>query len=99
MHVPSAAIIEVAAVCARLTGKDERGIQAADYIRERATVNYDSVLLNESIRVAVTARCSGFDSIFIACAIMTNSMVITDDKGMFDAARKVGVACKLLRDM
>ena len=44
-------------------------------------------------------RISGFDSIFIACAKITDSTLFTDDKKMYEAALKVGVKAKLLRDM
>ena len=32
-NIPSVAIIEIAVVGARLTGKDERGIQASDFVK------------------------------------------------------------------
>ncbi len=99
MHIPSVAIIEVTAVGARLTGKDERGIQASDYVREHGNIVYDTDLLDEAVRIAAKTRISGFDSIFIACAKVTNSILITDDKKMFDAAIKVGINAKLLRDI
>jgi predicted nucleic acid-binding protein len=99
MNIPSIAIIEITAVGARLTGKDERGIQASDYVREHGNIVYDFYLLEEAVRIAAKTRISGFDSIFIACAKITDSTLFTDDKGMYEAALKVGVKVKLLRDM
>ena len=99
MNIPSVAIVEIAAVGARLTGKEERGIQASDFVREYGNIIYDIDLLYEAVRTASKTKISGFDSIFITCAKVTNSTLITDDKKMHNAAVKVGVKAKLLRDM
>ena len=99
MNVPSVAIVEIAAVGARLTGKDERGLQASDYVREHGNIIYDVDFLDESVIIAAKTKISGFDSIFIACAKIANSTLITDDRKMHEAAIKVGVNSKLLRDM
>jgi len=99
MHIPSVAIVEMAAVGARLTGKSERGVQSAEYVRENGNIVYDINLLSEAIRVASQTKISGFDSIFIACTKITNSTLITDDKKMYNAAVKTGVNAKLLREM
>ncbi len=99
MCIPSVAIIEIAAVGARLTGKEIRGIQASDYIKEQGDIYYDLRLLDESVKVAATTMASGFDSVFITCAKITNSTLITDDRGMYRAAQGIGIKAKLLRDM
>lgn len=99
MNVPSVALIEIAAVAARLTGKEERGLQASEYVREHANIVYDSTLLDESVRIAAKTKISGFDAIYIACAKHTASMLITDDKGMYDASIRIGIKAELLRDM
>jgi len=39
------------------------------------------------------------NNIFIACAQLTNSILITDDRKMFDAAVKLGIKSKLLRNI
>jgi len=49
--------------------------------------------------VAAETKASGFDSVFIACAKTLGILLITDDKGMYDAAVKIGVKAELLRDM
>ncbi len=99
INVPSVAIVEIAAVGARLTGKDERGMQASNYVRELGNILYDAELLDESVRIASKTKASGFDCVFIACAKLTDSVLITDDKGMYETAVKIGVPAKLLRDM
>lgn len=99
MNIPAVCLIEIASVTARLTGKDQRGIQASDYVRDHGNVFYDIFLLNEAIRIGARTRSSGFDTIFIACAKLTNSTLITDDRKMYEAAAKVDVPAKLLRDI
>ena len=99
MSVPSIAIVEIAAVGARLTGKEERGLQASNYVKKHGNILYDTDILDEAISIAAKTKISGFDSIFISCAKITNSVLITDDKKMYTAAGKVGVKSKLLREM
>ncbi|MBI3026565.1 type II toxin-antitoxin system VapC family toxin [Candidatus Woesearchaeota archaeon] len=99
MNVPSVAIIEIAAVGARLTGRDERGVQASDYVKKHGNILYDINILDEAIQIATKTKISGFDSIFIACAKITDSVLMTDDKRMYESAVKIGVKAKLLRDM
>jgi len=99
MSVPSAAVVEIAAVAARLTGKEERGIQASDYVKKHGNIIFDIELLDKAVNIASSTKISGFDSIFIACAQLTNSILITDDRKMFDAAVKLSIKAKLLRDM
>ena len=99
MHIPSVAIVEIAAVAARLTGKEERGIQASNYVKKHGNIIFDVDFLDQSIGIAASTKISGFDSVFIACAQLTDSILITDDRKMFDAASKLGVETKLLRDI
>lgn len=99
MNIPSVAIVEIAAVGARLTGKYERGLQASDYVREHGNIMYDIDFLDKSVDIAAETKVSGFDSIFIACAKISNSLLVTDDKKMHDAAVNAGVKSALLRDM
>ena len=99
MNIPSVTIVEIAAVAARLTGKEERGIQASDYVKEHGNIIYDIYLLDEAVRIAAATKISGFDSIFITCAKLSDSALITDDKKMYESAVKQGIKAKLLRDM
>ncbi|PKP57855.1 MAG: hypothetical protein CVT89_03790 [Candidatus Altiarchaeales archaeon HGW-Altiarchaeales-2] len=99
MNVTSTALIEVAAVAARLTGKEDRGILASDYVRKHGNVVGDIYLPDESISIAAKTKISGFDSVFIACAKITASTLITDDKQMYEAAVKIGINAQLLRDI
>ena len=99
MNVPSIGIIEIAAVGARLTGKEQRGTEASGYVKEHGNIIYDTDFLDEAVKIASKTKISGFDSVFIACAKITDSVLITDDKKMHDAALKIGIEAKFLRDM
>ncbi len=99
MNVPAVAIIETAAVGARLTGKEQRGMEAAVYIRANGNIIDEAALLEKAVEIAAKIKISGFDSLFIACAEITGSVLVTDDKGMHEAALKVGVKAELLRQM
>ena len=99
LHVPSVAVVEIAAVGARLTGREEKGIEVSDFVQEHGNIIYDIDLLEQAIKIAAQTKISGFDSIFIACAKVTDSLLITDDRKMFDAAARLGIDSKLLRDI
>ncbi len=99
MNIPSIALIEIAAVAARLTGKENRGILSSDYVRKHGNVLGDIYLLDEAINIAAKTKISGFDSVFIACAKITASTLITDDKKMYESAVKIGIDAKLLRNI
>jgi len=99
MNIPSVALVEIAAVGARLTGEYKRGIQSSNFLKKHGNIFYDTQLLTKSIDIAAETKISGFDSIFIACAKLTNSTLITDDKGMHKAAVSLGINSKLLRDL
>ena len=99
MNIPSIALVEIAAVAARLTGKDERGIQATSFVKKHGNIIHDTSFLDEAVRIASQIHISGFDSIFIACAKITNSTLITDDKTMHDAAISLSISSILLREI
>lgn len=99
MNIHSVAIVEIAAVGARLTGKEERGIEASAYVKKHGNIIYEINILNEAVKVASQTKISGFDALFIACAKSTNSTLVTDDRKMYDAALKIGIKAQLLRDM
>ena len=98
--VPTACLFEVACVCARMTGKEEIGIRAANYVNSIASeVVSEAMIKDTCIRIAAAVKSSGFDSLFIACAKSSDAELITDDRKMFEAAINFGVRTKLLRNM
>nr|QEK15710.1 type II toxin-antitoxin system VapC family toxin [Thermococcus aciditolerans] len=58
----------------------------------------DVYLLETAIDLGITTKASGFDVLFLACAMMTNSKLITDDKKMYDKAVDAGINAELLRE-
>ena len=97
--IPNVAVVEVAAVASRLTGKKDIGIKTANFIKNIAEIINEEDILAQCIDIAATTKVSGFDNIFITCAKVTDSILITDDKKMYDAAINIGIKAKLLRDM
>ena len=49
LYVPSVAIVEIAAVGARLTGQEEKGLKVSDFIREHGNIVYDANLLDKAV--------------------------------------------------
>jgi predicted nucleic acid-binding protein len=100
LYIPVVAVIEIAAVASRLTGSKAVGISTARFAEDLAVQIIDEkIMLAECIDVAAQTKASGFDSVFIACAKTLGLPLITDDKGMYDAAIRMGVKAELLRDM
>ena len=97
--IPNVAIVEVASVASRLTGIKEMGVNTANFVKGAATIVNEGDILSECIDIAAATKLSGFDNIFITCAKVNDSLLITDDRKMHEAAAKVGVKSKLLRDM
>ena len=56
MSIPSIAIVEIAAVTARLTGKEERGIQASEHVKEQGVIFFDADILDESTKLAAQTK-------------------------------------------
>jgi len=98
--IPSIAVVEIAAVSARLTGIKDTGIETANFVYGIASeVINENNILAECIETAAETKISGFDAVYITCAKVTRSELITDDKGMYDAAVRTGIKAKLLREM
>jgi len=55
---------------------------------------YDTAdLLERSIEIGIMTKSSGFEVIFIACADMNGSLLITDYRKMPERARQSGIHC------
>jgi len=53
-------------------------------------------LLERSIEIGIATKASGVDVIFIACADMNGSLLITADRKMHERARQSGIDTLLL---
>ncbi|MDD9952745.1 MAG: type II toxin-antitoxin system VapC family toxin [Candidatus Woesearchaeota archaeon] len=96
LYIPSAALVEVAAVCARLTKSKRQGYRGVAYLQEHGIVLFDDTLLESSIELGAQVQTSGFDTVFLACAKATNATLITNDKGMHAAAKRAKIPSRLL---
>ncbi|MFQ6062347.1 MAG: PIN domain-containing protein [Methanosarcinales archaeon] len=99
LFIPSAALVETGSVISRLTGDEVIAQNSVNFMKNISNILYDSQTLEYAISVGIKTKASGFDSLFIASAAFTNSTLITDDKKMYEHAKKFGVKAKLLRDM
>jgi predicted nucleic acid-binding protein len=100
VFVPAIALVEVAAVIARLTNSREDAQHGSDFVRHNATrIYYETDLLDRAIEIAITAKTGGYDTIFLTVAKMTNSTLLTADRIQHDMARKIGLKSTLLYDL
>lgn len=58
----------------------------------------EAFLFDSAWTIAMDTGCSGFDSYFIASAVMKNASLLTDDSGMYTHAEEIGVDSILIRD-
>ncbi len=98
-HIPLIALIETVCVVARLTNDHESVELALSFASQNSELYPDAYLLEKAIEVGMRTKASGFDVVFMSCAEVTDSILITDDKGMYEKARVYGLEAKFLRDL
>jgi predicted nucleic acid-binding protein len=57
----------------------------------------DVYLLERSIEIGKETKASGFDVLFMACAEMNGSLLLTDDRKMFEKSSEYGLEVNFLR--
>jgi predicted nucleic acid-binding protein len=97
-HIPLLALIETACVVSRLTNDPESASLSVSFVSSHAKLYDTADLLERSIEIGITSKASGFDVIFMACADVTGSQLITDDRKMYERARESGIDTTLLRE-
>ncbi len=97
-HIPLIALIEIVCVIARLTNDNDSVKLALSFIDQNSEMYSDAYLLEKSIEIGTKTKVSGFDVIFMACAEVTDSILITDDGKMYKKALDYGLKVKLLRE-
>jgi len=98
VYFPRAGIVETASVLKR-SGLDRQGIEELiESIEETFIVVDEDVIYGKALEIAMDRAPSGFDTYFIALAMITNSVLITDDKPMADHAKSLGVEVILVRE-
>lgn len=97
-HIPLIALIETACVVSRLTNDPSSASLAVSFVSNNAKMYDTAILLEKSIEVGIKTKASGFDVLFIACADLTNSKLITDDRKMYEKACEIGIDTIFLRE-
>ena len=97
-HIPLLALIETACVVSRLTNDSESASLATSFVSSHAKLYDTTELLERSIEIGIKTKASGFDVIFMACADLTGSLLITDDRKMYDKSVEFGLEAALLRE-
>ena len=97
-HIPLLALIETACVVSRLTNDPESASLSVSFVSSHAKLYDTADLLERSIEIGIASKASGFEVIFMACADITGSLLITDDRKMYKRARESGIDTTLLRE-
>ena len=97
-HIPLIALIETACVVSRLTNDSESVNLSLSFVNQNSRMYSDAYLLERSIEIGKITKASGLDVIFMACADITGSALMTDDRKMFERACEYGLDAKFLRD-
>ncbi|WP_048131822.1 MULTISPECIES: type II toxin-antitoxin system VapC family toxin [Methanothrix] len=97
-HIPLLALIETACVVSRLSDAQRAGL-ALTFLGQNSRFYGDAYLMERSIRIGMRTKASGFDVVFMACAEETGSILITDDRKMYDRANDYGLDVIFIRDV
>lgn len=100
LYIPSVALIESGAVISRVTNKKHIAKDAVGFLKGVSEeIFYDYQILDKAIEIGIETKASGFDTTFVACAKLTDSTLVTDDKRMFEVAKNYGIKALLLREI
>lgn len=94
--IPTLALIEVATVMTRLTNNPSLGKETSYYISQELNIVSEEETLKESIDLASKYCFSGFDTLFVTCAKITKSTLVTSDKKMAELAKQAKVKVILI---
>ena len=79
---PKTGIIEVASVLKRSGLSREQVLGVVESLNNTFIVVDEDLIYDKALEVALATAPSGFDTYFIVLALLTDSLLITDDKGM-----------------
>ena len=98
VFIPKVCIIEIASVVSRYADK-----KLATKVSRRAMGAYEVVdedsIFEDAWEVASSTGCSGFDTYFISLAGLKRAILLTDDNGMHNSAKRVRVESLLIREI
>ena len=95
---PKAGIIEVVSVLKRSGMTREHVLKIVESLNNTFIVVDENVIYDKALEVALTTAPSGFDTYFLALALLTDSLLVTDDKGMADQARRLKLNVIFVRE-
>ena len=95
---PKAGIIEVASVLKRSGMSRENVLEVVESLNNTFIIVDENVIFDKALEIALATAPSGFDTYFIALALLTDSLLITDDKGMADQARRLKLNVVFVRE-
>lgn len=72
---------------------------ALSFVSQNSELYSDAYLLEKAMEIGMRTKASGFDVVFMSCTEVTGSILITDDKGMYEKARDYGLDAEFLRDL
>ncbi len=98
VYFPRAGLVEVAAALKR--GGVSRGTITGivESIEETFIIVGEDTIYDKALEVAVERAPSGFDTYFIALAMLTGSILVTDDKPMASHVEALGAETILVRE-
>jgi len=92
MYIPAVALIETGIIISRITNNEEDS-------RKAHHVFYEYEILEEAISFCIETKASGYDTIFLTIAEVTQSELLTDDSLQHKIALSRSIVSHLLRDM
>ena len=95
---PRAGTVEVASVLRRSGLPENFVADVVESLKSTFVVVGEELLYEKALEVALKTAPSGFDAYFIALALLTRSLLITDDRGMAGHARRLGLDIILVRE-
>ncbi len=99
VYFPRVGLVETASVLRRAGVPGERILEYLEAMRETFIIIDEDMVYDEALRVAMERAPSGFDTYFIAAALVTRSTLITDDAPMARHAEALGVDVILVRSV
>ncbi len=100
MYIPAIALVETGIVVSRITNNEEDSQKAISFLRRDATyIFYEHEILEEAISLGIKTKASGYDTIFLTVAEVTESELLTDDSLQHKIAQSRGIVSHLLKDM
>ena len=97
VYFPRVGLVEVASVLRRAGMPKDKILEYLEAMRETFIIIDEDMVYDEALRVALERAPSGFDTYFIASALVTRSILITDDAPMARHAEALGIDVILVR--